>query len=97
MFSTSMKFIQHIKRRLGWSDCPACGALVRLRFLQITIAFPDEPPMFGRWRCPGCKWLSPIGHSAFVDKAVQGLGYDDFEDWAHNHLPELKENHGTSR
>jgi hypothetical protein len=90
-----MNLLERIKRLLGWTDCPACDELVWLRFMQITIVFPDEPPMFGRYRCPKCEWLSPIHCSVYVDAAVRSLGYKDLEEWAHKNVPELKENRGT--
>jgi hypothetical protein len=77
-----------IKRKMGWRDCPECGRFARFRFIQITVIFADEPPLFGRWQCCKCEWLSPISHTPIMDEGARANGYKDFLDWADKNVKE---------
>jgi ribosomal protein S27AE len=82
-----MNLLERIKRRLGWLDCPECGALVRFRFEQVILALPEEPPLLGRYYCPACGYRTRISHLPMLDEGARAHGYKDFYDWMEKHTP----------
>lgn len=38
---------------LRWKQCPMCREYA-VRWRQVAVVFPDEPPLFGNWVCLSC-------------------------------------------
>ena len=66
-----IRWIKRAWRRFnGWHDCPLCGEQ-KLWWMQMTVVFEDEPPLFGRWLCNGCLASTPVLATPIMKKAMR--------------------------
>lgn len=78
--SLSEKIRRAVLRLFGWHVCPCCSEQ-SVRWNQVVVYDPEEPPMFGYWFCRACGARTKILPTGITEKALQDLGYRDFDEW----------------
>lgn len=81
----------NIKYRMGWRVCPSCGKFARIAWVKDWVMHPDEPPLFWHYECTACGAATDIMPSVLSEKAVRGLGFENFDKFAEEVILPLKE------
>jgi hypothetical protein len=52
-----------------------------MKFTQVQVLFPDEPPLFFKVECQRCGWTTGTLPSVLTEQAVRKMGFKDFEEY----------------
>ena len=86
-----VKIALFFKYRAGYKDCHSCGAQATVSFEKDWIFHPDEPPLFGHFRCSECNACTMSKPTGLSEEAVKKMGYKDFNEYGEKVLIPLSE------